>query len=185
MPATKFTTVASFETAPPAWVHRNFLVERGLNAFVTDNNIVNVNWLFSNAIGGVKVQIPQKEVVKYREITNAHDFQIEVNDDVNWQHHETDLSTCPKCDSIEIFEIKWPKRLIFLTLLLFGFPVPIYAKTTICDSCGYEILPKFDVPKQFRLIHLFILMIFVAIVLGVSVQLGVNWIRLVSIPAIP
>ena len=68
MHSPSFVTVASFDTAPAAWVYRNWLAESGLNPIVLDEHIVNAYWLYSTAIGGVKIQIPATEIAKFKSV---------------------------------------------------------------------------------------------------------------------
>ena len=183
MPATSFSTVASFETAPAAWIHRNYLVQNGISAIVTDEHTVNMYWLYSHAIGGVKVQIPHSEIPTYRQLSGSPPTEPVTTDLQNFP--DSDSITCPECDSIEISIIKWPKRLIFLIWLVLGFPIPIYSPVLVCNECEFRQHSKFDIPKQFRIIHLLILMTLVASVLGISIQFGVDWLKLLSSPATP
>lgn len=181
MQATSFVTVASFETAPAAWIHRNYLVQNGLSAIVTDEHTVNTYWLYSNAIGGVKVQIPFSDMPNYRLISGAPPIEPVVSDPPGTSDARRQ-TLCPECDSIEISIEKWPKRLIFLVWLLFGFPIPIYSPRLRCSECGFEQRSKFEIPKQFRIIHLLILMTVAGLILGISMQCGVDWLKLVSSP---
>ena len=175
MDTPSFVTVASFETSLAAWIYRNRLANQGLNPIIVDEHTVNVYWLYSNAIGGVKVQIPAAEITEFKSKLNLQtDYCFpSIVDDSN-----ENLTSCPRCNSIEFHVNKWPKRLIFLTWLVFGFPIPIYSATTNCDDCGFEERPKFDIPKQFKIIHLLALTTLVALMLGVSINIGFDWVKL-------
>ena len=63
--STELVTVASFETAPEAWIYQNKLEANGILAFVVDEHVVNAKWSCSVAIGGVKVQIPDKYIESF------------------------------------------------------------------------------------------------------------------------
>ena len=179
MHSPSFITVASFETSPAAWIFRNRLANLGLNPIIVDEHTVNVYWLYSNAIGGVKVQIPASQITEFKSKLNLHadDCFPSIVDNSN-----ENLTRCPRCNSIEIHVNKWPKRLIFLIWLVIGFPVPIYAVTTTCDDCGFEKRPKFDIPKKFRIIHLLVLTTLVALILGISINMGFDWLKLFAVP---
>ena len=182
MHSPSFVTVASFETAPAAWIFRNRLADLGLNSIVVDEHTVNIYWLYSNAIGGAKVQIPESEVAEFTSALAGQDeFRFpNINNDLT-----DNLTSCPQCHSIEIHVTKWPKRLIFLIWLIIGFPIPIYAETTTCDDCGFEERPKLDIPKQFKIIHLLVVTTLVALVFGISTNMGFDWLKLVSGPSSP
>ena len=43
------------------------LESAGVNAFVQDENMIQMDWLYSNAIGGVRVQVADEDVAAVRE----------------------------------------------------------------------------------------------------------------------
>ena len=180
MPEVKFVTIASFETATAAWIHRNYLVQNGLSAFVIDEHTVNADWLYSNAVGGVKVQIPASELVAFQKVPKPIPLRF-----AQPKPTDSNSQSCPKCNSDEISIINWPKRLIFLTWLIIGFPIPIYAPRLVCNGCKYRQSFKFDIPKQFRIIHLTILTTVVALVLGFCVHLEIDWPNFISSHTVP
>ena len=61
------TTVATFSKPEEAHLFRMRLEAAGIPAFVQDEHIVQMDWLYSNAIGGVRVQIADEDVPAARE----------------------------------------------------------------------------------------------------------------------
>jgi hypothetical protein len=55
--AGELTTVATFHQAAQAELARNVLAEAGIQAVVADAEIVAMDWLLANAVGGIKVQV--------------------------------------------------------------------------------------------------------------------------------
>jgi hypothetical protein len=53
----KFVTIASFSEVPKAEIARNILAEGGVKSYLSDSELVAMDWLIANAIGGVKVQV--------------------------------------------------------------------------------------------------------------------------------
>lgn len=178
MSARSFITVASFETSFEAWLFRNRIAEHGISAIVTNEHIVNTYWLYSNAVGGVKVQIPSSELGAYEAmpVRPIEDMPPALTGDDS----DTVLSTCPQCHSTEIYHQNWPRRLVFGGWLIFGFPPPIYYPTTICHSCGYRERPSLTIPRRFRIIHLLVLTTLVAVVLAFSTDLRVDLLDLMK-----
>ncbi len=64
-------TIATF-TSP---MDANMLVARlegsGIAAFTRDENMISLDWLASNAIGGVKVDVAEEDVEKALAVLNA------------------------------------------------------------------------------------------------------------------
>jgi hypothetical protein len=51
------TTIATFPVPEEAHLFRTFLESRGIQGFVLDENVVQLFWHYSNAIGGVRVAV--------------------------------------------------------------------------------------------------------------------------------
>ncbi len=165
--------MSSFESAPLAWIYRNQLVDFGLDAIVTDEFTVATYWLYSNAIGGVKVQIPTSHMTLLDEFLDRNSIARICDRNTNSTSNKT---TCLECGSDEISISKLSIRWIFLIWLLAGIPIPIYSRSTYCYDCGARSGPPSTFSGQFNIVHLLYLMTFVAVVLGISIQLGTTWI---------
>jgi len=61
-------TVATFTKVEDAHVLRAQLEGSGIEAFVTDEHIVQQDWLLSNAVGGVKVNVADDDFLEAREL---------------------------------------------------------------------------------------------------------------------
>ena len=59
----ELVTVAAYDDAVSAGLALNRLNEAGLPAVLSDENTVAMDWLLSNAIGGIKVQVNPKDVM--------------------------------------------------------------------------------------------------------------------------
>jgi hypothetical protein len=59
---TQLRTVAAFDVAYKADLACTLLTEAGIPAYVTDREIVSMEWLLGNAVGGVKVQVAERDV---------------------------------------------------------------------------------------------------------------------------
>jgi membrane protease YdiL (CAAX protease family) len=56
-PVDALVTIATYDIASQAEVDRLALEEEGIRTFLADDNLVTANWLLSNAVGGVKLQV--------------------------------------------------------------------------------------------------------------------------------
>lgn len=57
----RFRTVASFDMAYKADLIKAALEEAGIEAQITDREIVSMEWLLANAVNGVKVQVAEED----------------------------------------------------------------------------------------------------------------------------
>ena len=91
-------TVASFREAYQAYLAEGKLETEGISAIVLDEHLAEINWLYSQAIGGVKVQVPEADyesrALKILEGDYAEDLLV----------LDPDKSTdrCPECGSASI-----------------------------------------------------------------------------------
>lgn len=126
------TTIAAFSKPEEAHLLRTRLEAVGIPAFVQDENIVQLNWLYSNAIGGVRVQVPDGEVDAAREFLDA-DAPRPAPDAVS--------VVCPACGSHDTAPDERARRLAFLSILLLHFPAVFPRRRWRCASCRHSFVP--------------------------------------------
>ena len=112
--------VASYSKPEEAQLAASFLEGNGIFARVTDDYIVNLNWLYSNAIGGVKVEVLENDLEKAIELLNL-------------SKTEKGFMLCPHCGSgnVAIRELS----LYAAICLAMGFILPISSKNVDCGDC--------------------------------------------------
>jgi len=182
----EFIVVASFDSAPEAWVYRNRLADEGLNAFLLHEYIANTHWFYAHAMGGVKVQIPRSQLKVFQGMEfGPVEIPPEAIGYSKFSNDESLLSRCPRCSSIEVFVTKWPKKIIFLLWLLIGVPIPIYAPQLSCESCGLKegIIPESLL--NLSRIYVVLALTWMTFAILVSNYYGFDWLRLLSIPGTP
>jgi hypothetical protein len=55
------TTIAAFPTPEEAHMFRAYLGAQGVDAFLIDENVVQLFWHYSNAVGGVRVVVDESD----------------------------------------------------------------------------------------------------------------------------
>ncbi len=60
--------VATYSKPEEAHLAASFLEGSGITTYVADDQIVSLNWLYSNAVGGVKVQVSEDDWEEAREL---------------------------------------------------------------------------------------------------------------------
>lgn len=61
-------TVASFDNQADAHIAKGLLEAEGLSPRLADNHLVQTDWLYSAALGGIKLQVPPGEAARAREL---------------------------------------------------------------------------------------------------------------------
>jgi hypothetical protein len=133
MPAKPFAaspvkTIATFSKPEEAHLFRMRLGAAGIPAFVQDEHLVQMDWLYSNAIGGVRVQIADADLAAAREFLAADSPQ---------PCPEAVDVVCPSCGSHRTAPDEWPRRIAFLSLLMIHFPLLIGRRRWQCASCHH------------------------------------------------
>ena len=131
----QFVTIAQFRDFPAAGHAQSLLEEAGIPCFLDNQYMVGVNWLYSNAVGGVKLKVLERDVEQARNLLQDFSTIAAPQDQPDEAHLEP--STCPKCGSSEIITRNYQRKFAALSLLL-SLPLFIFLKRHRCKKCGYR-----------------------------------------------
>ncbi len=128
----RIVTVANFEQEFDAHLARVKLQSEGIACFLSDGNMVNTYGLYTNALGGVKLNVWEKDRQKALEVLGESGYSREPDEVIET---ETDF-VCPNCQSEDI-QVPGPSRgWALFAILLLGFPVLFEKKRYLCNACG-------------------------------------------------
>ena len=71
-------TIASFDFLPQAEIARGRLLAEGIYCELADQHLVQTDWLYSIAVGGIKLQVEDRDADRALEILD-HDFSADVD----------------------------------------------------------------------------------------------------------
>ena len=132
-------TIATFSKPEEAHLLRTRLEAAEIPAFVQDEHFVQMDWFYSNAIGGVRVQVEDDDLADAREFLAA-DSPQSAPDAVD--------VVCPVCGSHSIAPNEFPRRMAFLSLLIFpvlsffAAPCALFRRhQRRCAACDYVFTP--------------------------------------------
>lgn len=134
-------TISKFVSLGEAKLAQGKLVSAGISAFVCDENMHAMNWHMGMALGGIRLQVPDSQVVRALEV--LEDFDPEGSGDPLLDEDEEmeEVACCPECESLEIREVASsnPRQ---ITLWSSAIPMPEALNSTThrwkCLMCGYE-----------------------------------------------
>lgn len=89
-------TVATFSFPHEAHIARAKLESEGIPALMADEHTINMPWLYSNALGGVRLQVPSSAFDQAKEI-----LARDCSDDLIAEVGENPY-ICPSCGSAEL-----------------------------------------------------------------------------------
>lgn len=133
--------IATFDCPVLAHLARNKLELAGIATFLDGEHHVAMDWLISNAIGGIKLLVANEDQEK-AVIALHESFAIDSNSSTEStakSGYEKVLS-CPKCNSLSTCREKLKRKLIFVSILLLGIPLPFFSRKIVCYDCGYKWL---------------------------------------------
>ena len=130
-------TVASFREAYKAHILKGRLEAEGIPAMVTDEHLVSINWLYSQAIGGVKVGVPDELYEDALQIIGNADSRNKDKPEGPKKENETvELhDQCPSCGSDQVSPTLYSKWSL-VPSLLFLLPIFFGRKKWHCGVCG-------------------------------------------------
>ena len=135
MPPERLVNIASFRDLPIAEIAKSKIESEGIPCFLINKYHIALNWTLSQALGGVKVQVAERDVERALEILND---TLDDGTPIEFEDIEPDESElCDKCGSSDIAQIQRPRRLLTIVLsLVLGLPCVRFKTTYQCRACG-------------------------------------------------
>jgi DNA-directed RNA polymerase subunit RPC12/RpoP len=125
------TTIATFSFPYEAHIARAKLESEGIPAFVADEQTINMQWLYSNALGGVRLQVPGSYAERALEVLE------EDRSEVLEQQEGYEGTSCELCGSKNTEPHQKGKRWAFLVFLGLDFPLFPVKNAIRCKDCGH------------------------------------------------
>jgi predicted RNA-binding Zn-ribbon protein involved in translation (DUF1610 family) len=133
-------TVGRFTNEFEAELVRAKLEQAGIAAAVVDANIVAVNWLLSNAVGGVRVQVPASRAEEAKAILMVGEAEE--------PEAAADEYVCPMCGSTDVNRVRTSWRIAFAFFFFLRIPVPFKLGELRCGACGHRWQPVPEAGRQ-------------------------------------
>lgn len=112
--------VAAYSKPEEAYLAKSRLEASGIHASVRDDLTVSANWLYSDAIGGVKVEVEDEDFDRAREVLKLPKV-------------DAGLLRCPHCGSDEV---KLRELSPFAAICIgIGFVLPFRSRRADCLRC--------------------------------------------------
>jgi hypothetical protein len=129
----EMVTIRRFRDVPEALLARGTIQSAGIECVLVDDNIVRTDWFWSNAVGGVKLQVSPDDV----EVANGIlDQPIPEGFEVAGIG-EYLQPRCPKCQSLDVAFQELDAPVAFVSAY-FNVPIPLMRRAWRCHSCNVE-----------------------------------------------
>ena len=154
----RWVTVGAFWNSSGAHLARLRVEAEGIDCVLLDELLVSTDWLYANAAGGIKLQVPHADAARAHELLTQsrprHDDgeRVQAADEVDEvdEADEADEAdglaatsaaspqgVCPRCGGTDVYRA-WFSRRLFFGLLLFGLPLPLPIPARRCRDCRNE-----------------------------------------------
>lgn len=129
----ELVTIATFDNSVDAYLNKSKLEANGIQTFIEDEFIVTMDWFYSNAIGGIKLKVKEKEADTAKRIISSEPKDIFLaqetgNDD--WK-----ATQCPNCKSYSVKYEKYSRRFALLAMFICGLPLLYTNEIWSCFAC--------------------------------------------------
>lgn len=131
--SSKLVTLRQFRDLPEALLAKSLLDSAGIECFLGDENMVRMDWFWSNALGGIKLRIRQEDVDAAAHLLDRsapEGFDVE-----GLGHYKQ--PRCPHCQSFDI-SFEELNRTVAYTTAFLGVPIPLKRHRWQCHSCGHK-----------------------------------------------
>lgn len=131
-PVPKPVIVGRYRDLSSASVAKSILDSAGLESFLVDDGMIRLDWLYSNALGGIKLLVRDQDEAAARELLEAQipeKFEVE-------GVGEYEQPKCPNCGSLDVSFNELDRRIAH-TGLLISLPIPAVKPGWNCHVCGH------------------------------------------------
>jgi len=131
----RLVTVQRYRDLAEAYVGRSLLESAGIPAWIADENLVRMDWFYSNLVGGMRLQVDERDEAVAREF-----LEKGTPETIMYGEEEVYVQpTCPKCGSTQISLGGGTERgRSLVALYILAIPVPPREAAWHCEACGAQ-----------------------------------------------
>jgi hypothetical protein len=121
-----------FRDVTAAQLAQGALQSAGIDAVLRDENLIRLDWFYSNAIGGIRLEVDRENVEAATQILNQ-----EVPASFEADGEEFHRALCPACQSPQT-QYETLNKPLSVTAMWLGFPIPVPKGKWHCEACGLD-----------------------------------------------
>ena len=126
-------TLWRYRDLSEALIAQSKLAGEGVESFLTEEDVLRMNWYWSNAFGGVRLWVREDQSEAALAALGEEIPATFTAEEVGEEYHQP---LCPKCGSRDVSFNSFHRGVALAALWLFSIPVPIPAKGWKCEDCG-------------------------------------------------
>ena len=134
--------VGRYSVVPEALVAKSMLDSAGIESFLSDENLVRLDWFYSNLVGGIKLMVREEDAETARTVLERNiPEKLEVTG-----VGEFVQPPCPRCGSLDVAFDGLDKKIAYTGFFL-KIPIHVNLKGGKCHACGHEWEPAGEPPS--------------------------------------
>lgn len=126
-------TLRQFRDLPEALLAKGSLDSAGIETFLVDDNMIRMDWFYSNLLGGIKLKVRAEDSEAANEILSQPIPEMVDVEGVG----EYEQPKCPRCQSLDVSFQELNKFISYGSAYV-GFPIPVCHRAWSCRACGNE-----------------------------------------------
>jgi len=131
-------TIRQYRDQAEAILARSVLESAGIGCYLRDENTIRIDWLWSNLMGGIRLQVAERDAAAAEAVLSQPIPPSIAFDDRLGGQPDYEQPQCPQCQSLNMSFNNFDAKVGATSILLFGFPLPSPVDHDYwhCDDCG-------------------------------------------------
>jgi hypothetical protein len=129
----ELVSIRRFRDLPEALLAKGSLESAGIECFLTDDNMVRMDWFISNLLGGAKLLVNREDAEAATAILDEPTPELLDVEGIG----EYQQPRCPECQSLDVNFEQLNRKVAYTTAWL-GVPIPLHTTAWTCRSCGHR-----------------------------------------------
>jgi hypothetical protein len=129
-------TLRSYRDTIDAELAKARLESAGISAVIVDQHLASIQWLYSRAIGGVKVKVDESDLQGARQALRE-DRSADLLDIPESQFPPAAGDHCPACGSSDVAPSRLQRNAAAISLAT-GLPLIAWRRRWVCGSCNHS-----------------------------------------------
>lgn len=129
--------IQSYTDPSMAHLAKSQLESSGIPVFLRDEQISSIQWLYSQAVGGVKLEVPESYAREAYELIVGEIKEQDSQENTNIEIESDDTLFCPQCGSKKISLNNQKTKSKTLSMLI-GIPFSFGKNKYLCNFCKHK-----------------------------------------------
>ena len=125
--------IRRYRDLPEASIAQSMLESAGIESYLADENMVRLDWFYSNLIGGIKLIVHREDLESSTKLLGeATPDKFSVDGIGEYQQ-----PLCPHCGASDTSFDGLNRPVTYGVMYLTGLPIPVIRKGWKCHKCGH------------------------------------------------